>query len=124
MLIGDASLRDRTVELLLERGADPGARDAHGLSALEYACWRGALGGVKRLLARLPAAACGTPDAFGMTPLFKCVGFAQHECAACLLASGKVDVNQRQVEFRNLLFKKFQFLYCIFVAMPRFVLKL
>ena len=92
MLRNDQAL----LSLVLARGGDAEALDKHALSVLEYAAWRGHDRMIDLLLERVSPAHVAHSDQFGMTALFKAVGFSHHTCVRVLVERGGADINQRQ----------------------------
>ena len=83
---------------MLNNGANPNASDAQGVSALEYASWKGHTEIVRILLDA--GADVAHVDLFGMTAIHKAVGYRHHKVVKILIDDGGADPNQLQAEVR------------------------
>ena len=81
-------MKPNAEELASITGGDAEALDKHALSVLEYAAWRGHDRMIDLLLERVSPAHVAHSDQFGMTALFKAVGFSHHTCVRVLVERG------------------------------------
>lgn len=76
------------LRFLVAQGADPRAGDAHGLSPLAYAAWKGQNHIVSFLVQTCGCAPEGEADVFGLHPLHKAAGYGNAVVLGLLLDAG------------------------------------
>ena len=84
------------MELLLEAGAEPNARNSSGCAPLHYACSKGHVDIVKALLAKLRTNVHAR-DRGGHTPLHRACDRGREEVARLLLEAAEDDAERRRL---------------------------
>ncbi|OHE94115.1 ankyrin repeat protein [Colletotrichum orchidophilum] len=82
---------------LHKAGADTNSQCVHGRTPLSYACGAGGSATIVRYLLELDDIEVDARDNGGLTPLAYAANKSDSEIVLCLLRTGKVDVNSRDV---------------------------